>query len=94
MLAVISGEEECLSSVPRRSVLMCCQVEVERARVERMEELTNLVETSLAAWVATWPESDILNTLSKPRFFTATVVPSSRQGLQINRGEGVHNILR
>ena len=49
MLAVMS-DDNCLSSVPRRSVLMCCQVEVERALVERMEEeLTSLVETSLVA---------------------------------------------
>ena len=86
MLAVMS-DDNCLSSVPRRSVLMCCQVEVERALVERMEEeLSNLVETSLVAW-----ESDILVTLGKPYFFTATVVRSGRQGLQISRGQGVHN---
>ena len=70
---------------------MCCQVEVERAlvevEVERMEEeLSNLVETSLVAW-----ESDILVTLGKPYFFTATVVCSGRQGLQIGRGQGVHD---
>ena len=50
------------------------------------EELSNLVETSLVAW-----ESDILVTLGKPYFFTATVVRSGRQGLQISRGQGIHN---
>ena len=66
MLVVISGEEECLSSVPRRSVLMCSQVEVERARVEKLE--TNLVEANLLACVATWRERDILLQCNSRRF--------------------------
>ena len=86
-----------LSSVPRRSVLMCCQVEVERVRVERrVEELTEehlgerRREAFLGAWLTNWRESDILLT-----HFTATVVHPSSRGLQISRGgQGIHNTAR
>ena len=78
---------------------MCCQVEVERVRVnldlERRDELTDehleerIEAACLLAWFTIWRESDIL---SEPQL-TKRVVHSSR-GLQISWGQGIHDRVR